>query len=129
MASRGSLWGDNTLDQLISMDFWREAVERGKPMPIFAAEPSEPFRTPRLSGGPGEVRSSWHELADYLNETVIRRAIQHDLRMDPEGRDAMRNFSRRSSGCVAAMPDKRRESLFVPEIQQALRATSTGAAC
>lgn len=27
----------------------------------------------------------WDELADFLNETVIRRAIQHDLRLGPKG--------------------------------------------
>ncbi|HZF12652.1 MAG TPA: AAA family ATPase [Thermoanaerobaculia bacterium] len=27
----------------------------------------------------------WEALADFLNETVIRRAIQHDLRMGPRG--------------------------------------------
>jgi predicted AAA+ superfamily ATPase len=28
---------------------------------------------------------SWEETANFLNETVIRRAIQHDLRMGPKG--------------------------------------------
>lgn len=32
-----------------------------------------------------ETGMSWEELADFLNETVIRRAIQHDLRMGPRG--------------------------------------------
>ena len=27
----------------------------------------------------------WERVADFLNETVIRRAIQHDLRMGPRG--------------------------------------------
>jgi hypothetical protein len=27
----------------------------------------------------------WEQVADFLNETVIRRAIQHDLRMGPRG--------------------------------------------
>jgi predicted AAA+ superfamily ATPase len=32
-----------------------------------------------------EAGMPWEELADFLNETVIRRAIQHDLRMGPRG--------------------------------------------
>lgn len=28
---------------------------------------------------------TWEKVADFLNETVIRRAIQHDLRMGPRG--------------------------------------------
>jgi predicted AAA+ superfamily ATPase len=28
---------------------------------------------------------TWDKVADFLNETVIRRAIQHDLRMGPRG--------------------------------------------
>lgn len=30
--------------------------------------------------------ATWEELADLLNETIIRRAIQHDLRMGPRGK-------------------------------------------
>lgn len=29
---------------------------------------------------------SWEQLVDHLNETVVRRAIQHDLRMGPRGK-------------------------------------------
>jgi predicted AAA+ superfamily ATPase len=31
------------------------------------------------------VDTPWEQVADFLNETVIRRAIQHDLRMGPRG--------------------------------------------
>ena len=27
----------------------------------------------------------WEKIADFLNDTVVRRAIQHDLRMGPRG--------------------------------------------
>jgi len=33
----------------------------------------------------GRAELPWEKLADHLNETVIRRAIQHDLRMGPRG--------------------------------------------
>ncbi len=31
------------------------------------------------------IDQPWERVADFLNETVIRRAIQHDLRMGAKG--------------------------------------------
>jgi predicted AAA+ superfamily ATPase len=60
-------------------------------------------------------------LADYLNETVIKRAIQHDLRMGPRGQkrdekllEEVFRLCCRYAGQAAG------QAAFAPEIQQAL---------
>lgn len=65
----------------------------------------------------------WDELADLLNETVIRRAIQHDLRVGPRGarRDAhlLEEVFRLSCRYIGQSP---KQSLYLDEIQRALAA-------
>jgi predicted AAA+ superfamily ATPase len=60
-------------------------------------------------------------MADYLTETVIRRAIQHDLRMGPRGqkRDErlLEEVFRLACRYAGQSPG---QSVFVPEIQQTL---------
>jgi uncharacterized protein len=120
--SKESLWGDNSLDQLISMDFWREAVERGK---LDADIRCRAFQAFSERGGYPVAQekhdTSWHELADYLNETVIRRAIQHDLRMGPRGqRRDEKLLEEVFRMCCRYAGQAAGQSVFVPEIQQAL---------
>lgn len=120
--SQASLWDDNGLDQLISMEFWREAVERGKRDADIRIKAFQAFS--ERGGYPVAQEkhdTPWHELADYLNETVIRRAIQHDLRMGPRGQkrdekllEEVFRMCCRYAGQAAG------QSVFVPEIQQAL---------
>jgi predicted AAA+ superfamily ATPase len=120
--ARESHWGDNGLEQLTSRDFWSEAVARGQ---RDAALREKSFQAFSERGGypiaQEQHDTSWPELADYLNETVIRRAIQHDLRMGPRGQkrdeklleEVFRLSCRYAGQCVGP-------SGFVPEIQQAL---------
>ncbi|NMA21247.1 MAG: ATP-binding protein [Lentisphaerae bacterium] len=122
-----SQWGDNGLDQLLSPDFWHEAMRRGQ-------EQSEirrcSFKAYSERGGYPIAQerhdTPWHELADYLNETVIRRAIQHDLRLGPRGQkrdekliEAVFRLCCRYAGQGSG------QAVFVPEIQQTL-ATDIG---
>ena len=79
--------GDNGLEPLGTLQFWRELAAYG------AAKSSprdEAFRWFSERGGYPLVHQrsdvSWSELADQLNETVIRRVIQHDLRVGERGR-------------------------------------------
>jgi predicted AAA+ superfamily ATPase len=81
-----SYLGDNRMERLTAKDFWTEAVVRGaqdeeirsQSFKAFSARGGYPIAQERHD-------TPWHELAAYLNETVIRRAIQHDLRMGPRG--------------------------------------------
>ena len=77
----------NGLQPLVDVDLWRgiEAngiVHREARDRAFAAF-SERGGYPLVHTRP---EAAWPELADQLNETVIRRVIQHDLRMGERGR-------------------------------------------
>jgi predicted AAA+ superfamily ATPase len=65
----------------------------------------------------------WDELADLLNETVIRRAIQHDLRRGPRGakRDEhlLEEVFRLACRDVGQSP---RQALYLDEIKRAMMA-------
>jgi predicted AAA+ superfamily ATPase len=65
----------------------------------------------------------WDELADLLNETVIRRAIQHDLRLGPRGakRDEhlLEEVFRLACRYIGQSP---RQALYLDEIRRAMHA-------
>lgn len=65
----------------------------------------------------------WERVADFLNETVIRRAIQHDLRMGPRGqkRDEhlLEEVFRPACRYVGQSPA---QSLYLSEIGRAMHA-------
>jgi predicted AAA+ superfamily ATPase len=120
--SEASSWGDNGLDKLLSRDFWisasnldaRQQNAKNQSFTAFSERGGYPIAQERHD-------TSWHELADYLNETVIRRAIQHDLRMGPRGQkrdekllEEVFRLCCRYAGQAAG------QAAFVPEIQQAL---------
>jgi predicted AAA+ superfamily ATPase len=78
---------DNGIDALVNIDFWRALVAHG--------ESAAPHRDPSFDwfsqrGGYPLVHQrfdvEWSKLADQLNENVIRRVIQHDLRIGERGR-------------------------------------------
>lgn len=81
--------GENGLDRLVEIDFWLElkqyghehAQPRDEAFAAFSQRGSYP-----LAHAPGTADLPWQEVADQLNETVIRRVIQHDLRMGERGR-------------------------------------------
>lgn len=67
--------------------------------------------------------ASWEELADLLNETVIRRAIQHDLRLGPKGakRDEhlLEEVFRLACRYIGQSP---KQSLYLDEIKRVMAA-------
>ena len=76
----------NGLAPLKDKDFWRGLRDfgtnnretRDRAFTAFSERGAYPIAHKRPD-------APWSELADLLNETVIRRAIQHDLRMGPRG--------------------------------------------
>lgn len=78
---------DNGLEPLTRVDFWRELAEFGSQN---ADEVEVAFKWFSERGGYPLVHQRkdlpWSVLADQLNETVIRRVIQHDLRVGERGR-------------------------------------------
>ncbi|KPK75367.1 MAG: hypothetical protein AMJ79_11400 [Phycisphaerae bacterium SM23_30] len=65
----------------------------------------------------------WEELADLLIETVIRRAIRHDLRIGPKGRKRdehlLEEVFRLACRYIGQSP---RQSLYLDEVRQAMNA-------
>ena len=116
------LWSDTGLNLLLSRDFWQSAVRNGNTDLELKELAFAAFS--QLGGYPDAQEKHdlpWHEVADHLNETVIVRAIQHDLRVGTRGvkRDEklleeVFRLSCRYAGQAAG------QSVFVPEIQQAL---------
>ncbi len=117
-----SQWSDNGLEQLLATSFWREAVQIGGRHQDIRRQSFKAFS--ERGGYPiahEKHDTPWHELSDYLNETVVRRAIQHDLRLGPRGQrrdekllEEVFRLCCRYAGQAAG------RSAFVPEIQQAL---------
>jgi hypothetical protein len=78
---------DNGLDALISADFWRSLRDLGdkqheardRAFAAFAERGGYPLVHERAA-------VPWPDVADQLNETIIRRVIQHDLRVGERGR-------------------------------------------
>lgn len=115
-------WSDNGLDSLASVDFWKDAVRHGQQeserrwqsFTAFSERGAYPIAHEKH-------QTAWEELADYLNETVIKRAIQHDLRMGQRGlkRDEklLEEVFRLCCRYAGQVPGP---SAFVPELQQAL---------
>jgi len=77
----------NGLQPLLEIDFWRAVGPHGvahrEARDRAFADFSERGGYPLVHTRP---EAAWPELADQLNETVIRRVIQHDLRMGERGR-------------------------------------------
>lgn len=114
-------WADNGMENVATPDFWRSGVEhsrkagevRQKAFSAFSARGAYPIAQEQAD-------VPWPEMADYLNETIIKRAIQHDLRMGPRGqkRDEklLEEVFRLSCRYAGQTPG---QAVFVPEIQQA----------
>ena len=72
-----------------------------------------------------QVRSDtpWEQVADFLNETVVRRAIQHDLRMGPRGQrrdeQLLEEVFRLACRYAGQSPT---QALYLDEIQRAMHA-------
>jgi predicted AAA+ superfamily ATPase len=78
---------DNGLESLTRKDFWQDLAAHGL---RHRAGRDETFRSFSERGGYPLVHEKYHvewgQLADQLNENVIRRVIQHDLRVGERGR-------------------------------------------
>ena len=77
----------NGLEPLVDMDFWRGMEAHGN---VHRESRDRAFAAFSERGGYPFVHTrpdaAWPEIKDQLNENVIRRVIQHDLRMGERGR-------------------------------------------
>lgn len=114
----------NGIDDLKRPDFWRSVREHGERHRdardrAFAAL-SERGGYPMAQAHPD---TPWPEIADQLNETVVERAIQHDLRVGSRGKkrdpNLLEEVFRLASRYAGQAPGR---AVFVEELQQALNA-------
>lgn len=114
----------NGLEPLTRAEFWRDLAARGRSVGAVRNKAFEAFSTrggyPIVHANPNV---SWPEIADQLNETIIRRVIQHDLRMDERGRkrdaallEELLRLAYRYAGQAPSL------AVFQTEARQALRA-------
>lgn len=115
-------WEDNGAERIADPAFWTEGAAKAqeerdlrlRAFGAFSARGGYPIAHERSD-------AQWQEIASYLNETIIKRAIQHDLRLGPRGAkrdekllEEVFRLCCRYAGQVAG------QSAFVPEIRQAL---------
>ena len=118
----GPFWGDNGLDKIVQRDFWMQAKERAKQETSLRTQSFAAFSERGAYPIAHEkANTPWPEVADYLNETVIQRAIQHDLRMGSRGQKRDEKLLEEVFRlCCRYAGQATGQRAFVPEIRQAL---------
>jgi predicted AAA+ superfamily ATPase len=119
-----ALLPENGLDAVLRLDFWRELVghaarhrdTRNRAFEAFSQRGGYPMVHARPD-------VPWPEVADQLNENVIRRVIQHDLRIGERGRkrdpNLLEEVFRLACRYAGQAPS---QATLVSEIKQVLRA-------
>ena len=114
----------NGLAPLKDKDFWlnlkhlgqEHQRQRDRAFAVFSERGAYPIAHARPD-------ASWEELAALLTETVIRRAIQHDLRTGPRGRKRdehlLEEVFRLACRYIGQSP---RQGLYLDEIKRAMHA-------
>lgn len=115
---------ENRLDSLLHADFWRSLQEFGGHRSAIRDRGFVEFS--RRGGYPvahAHAEVPWPEIADQLNQTVIQRAIQHDLRIGKRGQkrdeQLLEEVFRLACRYAGQSPG---QAVFVPEVRQALAA-------
>jgi predicted AAA+ superfamily ATPase len=115
---------ENGLESLMQIDFWRELQEQGQTEQSIRDSAFVAFA--ERGGYPmAQARADlpWPEVADQLNETVIQRAIQHDLRVGARGQkrdpQLLEEVFRLACRYAGQSPG---QAIFATEIKQALHA-------
>lgn len=127
MRGYGSINGyliENGLSSLLDLDFWMGLREHGKKhtqirdnaLRDFSARGGYPIAQERAD-------RPWEEIADQLNQMVIRRVIEHDLRLGERGRrrdpNLLEEVFRLACRYTGQAPG---QAVFVNEIRTALQA-------
>jgi len=112
----------NGVSPLRDPDFWRELQRHGEALRSVRDQAFQAFG--ERGGYPLSQANSdvpWEAVADQLNETVVQRAIQHDLRMGSRGKrrdqDLLEEVFRLACRYAGQSPG---QAVFVQEIRQAL---------
>jgi len=112
----------NGIDILLQRSFWEEAQAKGKRE---REGRDQAFRAFSEYGGYPVAHQQpvlpWHEVADQLNEGIIKRAIHHDLRQGPRGRKRDQKILEEAFLlCCRYAGQTPGPNIFVPEIRRAI---------
>ncbi len=114
----------NGLAPLREKSFWQDLRSFGERHACIRHQAFEAF-SERGAYPVAQVRidQPWETISDLLNETVIRRAIQHDLRMGPRGRKRdehlLEEVFRLACRYIGQSP---KQALYLAEIRQSMNA-------
>lgn len=116
---------DNGWSEWLEAAFWRDlnqtAASQGDSLRAAFAAFSERGAYPLAQAN---ATLPWHDIADQLNETVVRRVIQHDLRLGERGRkrdpQLLEEVFRMACRYIGQAPNP---GLLAAEAQRALGAT------
>ncbi|TSA07629.1 MAG: ATP-binding protein [Deltaproteobacteria bacterium] len=124
-------WGElppllpyNGIKELKELEFWKKLAKHGRhykelrdqAMAAFSERGGYPIAQAR-------AERPWEEIADQLNETVIRRVIQHDLRLGDRGRKRDENLLEELFRlCCRYAGQAPGQSVFINELRSALSA-------
>lgn len=115
-------WEDNGAERIGDPAFWVEGAAKARKESALRLRAFAAFS--ERGGYPiAHERSDapWPEIADYLNETIIKRAIQHDLRLGPRGAKRDEKLLEEVFRlCCRYAGQPAGQAAFVPEIRQAL---------
>ncbi|MDZ7260948.1 MAG: AAA family ATPase [candidate division KSB1 bacterium] len=115
---------DNGLPYLLDINFWKELREwgikhrqiRDAAFVAFSERGGYPLAQARFD-------RPWPEIADYLNETIIQRVLQHDLRLGSRGQkrdqSLLEEVFRLACRYAGQAPG---QAIFVNEVKGALHA-------
>jgi len=124
-ADLGPRLSENGLDAMMDIEFWRSLAEYGlqnkemrdRAFDLFSERGGYPVAYAQEASVP------WPQVADQLNETVINRVIQHDLRLGQRGRRRdqrlLEEVFRLTCRYAGQAPS---QAVYVQELRQALAA-------
>lgn len=117
-------WPDNGGDSLTNLTFWQQGIQQGLEQATARWQAFQAFsERGAYPSAHKEPLAPWPEVADHLNETVIRRAIQHDLRLGQRGQKRDEKLLEEVFRlCCRYAGQAPSPAVFLPEIQQTLAA-------
>lgn len=113
----------NGIDRLKEIEFWREAREHGIK---YRETRDRSFRAFSERGAYPVAQAAgqdWAQVAEYLNETIVQRAIVHDLRQGEKGRKRDRQLLEEVFGIACRYAGQAPgQALMVQQVKHALGA-------
>lgn len=114
----------NGLDPLLKIDFWKGLQHHGLKIKLIR---DKAFKAFSERGGYPMVHANseleWPQVADQLNETIVQRAIEHDLRIGVRGQKRDASLLKEVFGLACRYAGQTPgKGLFLQEMKEAMHA-------